>query len=175
MRCTISRHMRLVSSTLALSTLVTLLAALARCLERLAGDALDLVLAVLERVVGALALGAVGAGALLVVEALALAEVQAAGELAHDHEVDAGDDLGLKRGGAGERVENLHGAQVGVEAQALADAEQALPRGAGRPGSVVSHFGPPTAASSTASAAFAASSVAWPEAARPPHRWRHRR
>ena len=33
--------------------------------------------------------------------------------------------------------------------------------GRGAFGSVVSHFGPPTAASNTASAAFAASSVAW--------------
>ena len=93
-----------------------LLAALARSLERLAGDALDLVLAVLERVVGALSLGAVGAGTFLVVEALALAEVQTARQFTHDHEVDARDDLGLQRGSAGEGVEDLHGAQVGVEA-----------------------------------------------------------
>ena len=72
-----------------------LLAALARCLERLARDALDLVLAILERVVSALPLGAVGAGTLLIVEALALAEVQTARQLAHDHKVDTGNDLGL--------------------------------------------------------------------------------
>ena len=65
--------------------------------EGLAGDALDLVLAILERVVSALPLGAVGAGTLLVVEALALAEVQTTRQLAHDHEVNTGNDLGLQR------------------------------------------------------------------------------
>ena len=93
-----------------------LLATLARSLERLTGDTLDLVLAVLERVVSALPLGAVYAGTLLIVEALALAEVQTTRQFAHDHEVDTCDDFGLQRGSAGERVEDLHGAQVGVEA-----------------------------------------------------------
>ena len=102
-----------------------LVATLARSLERLAGDALNLVLTILKRIVGALALRSVGAGALLVVEALTFAEVQASGELAHDHKVDALDDLGLKRGGACERIEDLHGTQVGVQTQALADTQKA--------------------------------------------------
>ena len=102
-----------------------LVATLACSLKRLASDALDFVLAILKRVVSALTLGAVGAGTLFVVETLALAEVQAARKLTHDHKVDAIDDLGLERGRTGQRIENLHGAQVGVQTQTLADAKQA--------------------------------------------------
>ena len=57
---------------------------------------------------------------------MALAEVEAAGELAHDGDVDALDDLGAQGGGPGQRAEDLDRAQVGVEAQLLADAQQAL-------------------------------------------------
>ena len=60
--------------------------------------------------------------------ALALAEVHAAGELAHDQHVDAVDHLGLERAVAGQRLEALDRAQVGEELEALAHAEQSLLR-----------------------------------------------
>ena len=105
-----------------------LVATLARGLEGLARNALDLVLAVLHGVVGALAAAAVGARALLVVEALAAPKVQAAGKLANNHEVNALDDLRTQRRGPCQGVVDLHGTQVGVEAQALADAQKPLLR-----------------------------------------------
>ena len=95
-------------------------------LEGLAGDALHLVLTVLEGIHGALAGRTVRTGALLVVVAMTRTKVQAARQLAHDHEVHAIDDLGLECGGAGERREDLHGAQVGIEAERLADAQKPL-------------------------------------------------
>ena len=135
-----------------------LAAALASSLERLAGDALHLILAILEACRRRAGPSRRRRRRPPRRRSVALAEVQASGELAHDHKVDALDDLGLKRGSACS-IEDLHGAQVGVQAQALADAQKAR-LGARAAGSVVSHFGPPTAANSTASAAFAASSVA---------------
>ena len=109
---TTSRHSRLVSSTLALSTLVTLRA---RGAEGDARDALDL-----GDGVDAQVAGAVGGARLL-------AEVDAAGELAHDEQVGALDDA---RASAGSRrssaVDGPHRAQVRVQARALAQAEQAL-------------------------------------------------
>ena len=105
-----------------------LAAALAGDFEGLAGDALDLVLGVLQRVVGALARRSVHAGGRLVVEALAATEVQATGELADDHHVHAVDDLRAQRGGVGQSVEDLHGTQVGVQAQLLTDAQEPLLR-----------------------------------------------
>ena len=103
-----------------------LVLALARGLERLARDANDLVLVVLHHVVGALAATAVFARALLVIEALSAAEVDASRELADEHHVDAADDLRAQRGRAGQGVVDLDGAQVGVEAQPLADAQKPL-------------------------------------------------
>ena len=113
------QHVRLVDA----GHLVT---ALARGFERLARDALHLVLAVFQRVVGALAGGAVRAAAFFVVETLAAAEVQAARQLADNHHVHAVHDLGLEGGRVGQRGEDLHGTQVRVQAQRLADAQQAL-------------------------------------------------
>ncbi len=56
------------------------------------------------------------------------AEVDVAGQLAHDHDVEAGDHLGLQRRGRGElRIEH-RGAQVGEQRERLADAEDALLR-----------------------------------------------
>ena len=55
-----------------------------------------------------------------------LAEVDVAGELAHDQEVEAGDDLRLERRRGGElRIEQRR-PQVGEQRQRLADAQQAL-------------------------------------------------
>ena len=55
-----------------------------------------------------------------------LAEVDAAGELAHDEQVGALDDLAAQRAGVVERRQRADRAQVRVQAQALAQAEQAL-------------------------------------------------
>jgi hypothetical protein len=65
------------------------------------------------------AAGAVGQG----LDEPRLAEVDAAGQLADDHHVEAGDDLGLQRGEFGREGEG--GAQIGEHAQPLAEAEQA--------------------------------------------------
>ena len=86
----------------------------ARELARLAHDPLDLE--------GVVRLGVVRH----VPDPPALAEVDAAGELAHDHDVDAADDLGLDGRASDERVEDLDRPQVRVQAELLADAEKAL-------------------------------------------------
>ena len=96
-----------------------LVAALAREVEGDAGDALDL-----ERVVD---LGV--DGALLAVaevdDLLRLAEIDAAGQLAHDHDVEPLDDLALQRRGVGERRIADRRTQIGVEREVLAQAQQA--------------------------------------------------
>ena len=91
-----------------------LAAAFTRRFKRLSSDSLDLVLTILKRVIGALALCAVSAGALFIVEALALAKIQATGKLAHDHQIYAVNDLGLQRGSPRQRPMDLHGTKVGV-------------------------------------------------------------
>ena len=55
-----------------------------------------------------------------------LAEVDAAGELAHDEQVGALDPLAAQRRGVVERGQRLDGAQVGVQAEPLAQPEQPL-------------------------------------------------
>ena len=113
--------------------------------------------------------GAVGGARLL-------AEVDAAGELAHDEQVGALDDLARA---AGWRRSSASTARTG---RRLAYRPRPLRRpsrpcsGRGASGSVVSHFGPPTAASSTASAARQAarissvSAVPWASIDAPPNR-----
>ena len=108
---TTSRHSRLVSSTLALSTLVTARAGRA---ERDPRDPLDL----LARVDAGVR-GAVGGARLL-------AEVDPAGQLAHDQQVGALDHLALQRAGVVQRRQRAHRPQVGEQAEALAQPEQAL-------------------------------------------------
>src|SRR5207249_10647912 len=61
-------------------------------------------------------------------DALGLAEVDAAGQLADDQEVGAGDDLRLERGGVRQHGVQLRGAQVRVQAQMLAHAQQLVLR-----------------------------------------------
>ena len=78
------------------------------------GDPLDL----LDRV------GAVVVGAVAV--APRVAEVDAAGELAHDQQVGALDPLAPQRAGVEQRLAGPHRAQVGEQAQALAQAQQPL-------------------------------------------------
>ena len=120
MRVTTSRQSREVSSTLALSTEVTLglragaLGAAAGRLEGGAGDPLDFGGVVLAGVVGGVAVAA------------GVAEVDAAGELADDQQVGAGDPLLAQRAGADQGRARPDRAQVGVEAHPLAQAEQAL-------------------------------------------------
>jgi hypothetical protein len=55
-----------------------------------------------------------------------LAEIDVPGELADDHEIEPGDDLGLERRCRGELGIEQRGAQVGEEAERLADAEDPL-------------------------------------------------
>ena len=57
-----------------------------------------------------------------------LAEVDAAGELAHDEDVGALDDLGAQRARVDERRARADGPEVGKEAEALAQTEEALLR-----------------------------------------------
>ncbi len=82
-------------------------------------NALDLVGVVDLRIDGALlAVAEVGDG-------LRLAEIHAAGQLAQDHDVEALDQLALERGGIRQRRIGHRGAQVGIEAEVLAQAQQA--------------------------------------------------
>ena len=90
------------------------LGAAAGGLEGGAGDALDFGGVVLAGVEGGVAVAA------------GLAEVDAAGELADDQQVGAGDALLAQRAGAHQRRARADRAQVGVEAHPLAEAEQAL-------------------------------------------------
>ena len=59
-------------------------------------------------------------------EAARLAEIDAAGELADDEHVDAGQELRTERRGRHERRVDAHRAQVGEEAQAPAQCEEGL-------------------------------------------------
>ncbi len=93
--------------------------ALARQLEGDAADALDLVGIVDLRVDRPLLPVAE------VADLLGLAEVHAAGQLAHDHDVEAVHHLPLQRGGVRQRRIADGGTQVGVKAHVLAQAQQA--------------------------------------------------
>ena len=102
-----------------------------------ADDALHLVLVVVHEVAAEGAGGAVHARAGDVLGALVGAEVDAARQLAHDEHVHALELLGAKRACVAQGVIDAHGAQVEVEAQALADGEKALLRtGLARGGAV---------------------------------------
>ena len=105
-----------------MSTEHRLLAALARRLEGDLRDAPDLAFGVVHRV-EALALAAGQR-----VDAARLAEVDVAGQLAHDQDVEPGDHFGLERGGLGELGIHLRRAQVGEQAELLAQAENRLLR-----------------------------------------------
>ena len=97
---------------------VHLVAAFPRQLEGDGGDALDLVGLVDLRIDGALlAVPKIG-------DLLRLAEIDAAGQLAHDHNVEAFDQLALQRGGVGERRIADRGAQIGEQLEVLAQAQQ---------------------------------------------------
>ena len=61
-----------------------------------------------------------------VVDARLVAEVDAAGQFAHDQQVGAGDALFAQRAAAVERGNRLDRAQVGEQVEALANAQQAL-------------------------------------------------
>ena len=93
-------------------------AAQAREFEGDAGDAVDFVRRVNLRVDGAaFAVGNRG-------DAARFAEIDAAREFAHDHDVEAGDDFGLERRRGFQRVEADRGAQVCEQAEVFAQAEQ---------------------------------------------------
>ena len=134
-----SRHRREVSSTFALSMEVSAPAARARQLRRHAHDALDLGAAVDAQV------GRVRRVAVL------LAEVDPAGQLAHEHEVDAGDHLGLERSrprrAPGARAPGAGWRRRRAPRAAAAGPVRGAPAACG-----CDHFGPPMAPSSTASA-----------------------
>jgi hypothetical protein len=57
-------------------------------------------------------------------DAARLAEIDAGGQLADDHDVEAGDHVLLQRREIGQRVEALGRAQVGVEVHLLAQAQE---------------------------------------------------
>ena len=91
---------------------------LAREVEGDRGDALDLVGVVDLRIDGALlAVAEIGDG-------LRLAEIDAAGQLAHDHDVEAVDPVALERGGVGERGIADRGPEIGEQLKILAQPEQ---------------------------------------------------
>src|SRR3546814_10395351 len=54
-----------------------------------------------------------------------LAEIDAAGQFTHDHDVEAADDVGLQRAGLDQRVEAFRRTQVGEQVHFLAQAQQA--------------------------------------------------
>ncbi len=60
-----------------------------------------------------------------VLDAARLAEIDAAGELAQDHDVQPLDQLALERGGVGERREDHCRAQVGEQVELLAERQEA--------------------------------------------------
>jgi hypothetical protein len=121
-----------------------LVAALARQLEGHARDAGDLVLVV------DLGVEAARLPSGSVVDAARLAEIDAARGLAHDHDVEAAHQIGLQRGGIHQRVEHHGRAQVGEQAEILAQPQDAELRRCSK--GRLSHFGPPTEPNSTASA-----------------------
>jgi hypothetical protein len=57
-------------------------------------------------------------------DAARLAEVDATRELAQDHDVEAAHQLGLERGTVGKRLEHLGRAQIGEQAEILAQAQK---------------------------------------------------
>jgi hypothetical protein len=144
--------------TLCFSIEQTLLPRVRASSKRDAGDALDLECVVDLRVDAALlAIAEID-------DLLRLAEIDAAGQFAHDQDVEALDEFRLQRGGGGERRVADRRAQIGEELHVLAQTQQ-TGLGAHLIGHA-SHFGPPTAPNSTASAAIAfcmsSSEIAWP-------------
>ena len=95
-----------------------LVAALARELEGDAGDAFDLVAVVHLGIDGALlSVAEIGDG-------LGLAEIDAAGELAQDDDIEPVHHLALEAGGVGERRIADRRADIGEQAELLAQAQQ---------------------------------------------------
>ena len=118
-RVTVSRHRREVSSTFALSTDVTRRRRPRGGFEPDPGDPLDLADRVLAGVVGAVGVAA------------GVAEVDPPGQLADDEQVGAADAVLAQRAGEQQGGARAHRPQVRVQAEALAQPEQAL-LGAGR-------------------------------------------
>src|SRR3546814_20936815 len=54
-----------------------------------------------------------------------LAEIDAAGQITHDHDVEAADDVGLQRAGLDQRIEAFRRTQAGKQVHFLAQAQQA--------------------------------------------------
>ena len=93
--------------------------ALLRQLETGADDALDLGLGINLGVDAAAA--AVGQG----LDAARLAEIDAAGQLTHDHQVEPGDELTLQARRIGQRLEHQRRAQIGEQIHFLAQPQEA--------------------------------------------------
>ena len=100
------------------------LATLLRGLEGDVGDALDLGTGVAHGVEGFLGAGEVAIGGHAA--AARLAEVDVAGQLADDEDVEARDQFGLEAGGVGQFLVADGGTEVGEQAQGLAQAENGL-------------------------------------------------
>ena len=86
-------------------------------------------------------------------DALRLAEVDVAGELAHDQDVEPGHDLGLQRRGAGE-LRDRPAPGAGWRTGRAPCAGRGSPARAAWRAAALSYFGPPTAPNSIASAAL---------------------
>jgi hypothetical protein len=113
------------SSTFILSTEQTFLLRLRAAVEGDAQDAADLALRVMHGVEAEALLLPVDLAQL---DAARLAEVDVAGQLAHDQDVQPGHDLRLQGRGIGQfRIQDRR-AQVGKEPELLADAQQAALR-----------------------------------------------
>src|SRR5438045_6672104 len=95
--------------------------ALPRQIETGADDALDLGLAIDLGVDAAAA--AVGQG----FDAARLAEVNAAGQFAHDHQIEAGDELALQARLIGQSLEYQYGPEVGEQAHLPPQLPKAAP------------------------------------------------
>ncbi len=107
-------------------------------------------------------------------DAPGFAEIDAAGQFAHDHDVQAPHNLGFETSDASSRASNTMAGRI------LANSSSSL-RIASNPASgrilksILSHLGPPTAPSRTASDALAKAMVLADSGCPPRRRWRSRR
>ena len=136
-----------------MSTSQTRPLALSRQIEGDADDALDLGLGIDFGVDPA------AAAVRHCLDAARLAEIDAAGQLAHDHQIEAGDELALQARRVGQRLEHHRRAQIGEQVHLLAQPQDAaLGPQLERQACPIS--APPTAPNSTASLATACARVA---------------
>src|SRR6266852_3165501 len=117
---TTSRHSCEVSSTFALSTEHSFLLRFSAARKLCVGDAADLLVGVAHGI------EAFAHPALELPDAARLAEIDVAGQLAHDQDIEPCHHLGLQRRGAGELGVNARGPQIGEQIELLAESEYRL-------------------------------------------------